>query len=114
VSSAAIILVGALAVSGLWYWSTSTREKVIAIADEICRELRVQRLNGSVALKKVRVVRPLTLERCYEFEFSLDGADRRLGQVVLLGSALLRARLEFPDGPLNIEVDAAPDRGTSA
>jgi hypothetical protein len=103
----ALLLLGVLgALLGAWYWSVTGRERVLAISQEICRDLQMQRLDDSVALRGVRVVRVprLALERHYEFEFSTDGLDRRRGQVVLLGENLERARLELPDGPLLIDV----------
>ncbi len=93
-------------VLALWYWSAQGRERVLAISAEICRDLHMQRLDDSVALHGLRLVRTpqFAVERRYAFEFSADGVDRRRGEVVLLGFALQHARLELPDGPLLIEV----------
>jgi Protein of unknown function (DUF3301) len=93
-------------VCALWHWSVLGRERVLAISGEICRDLKMQRLDDSVALHALRLVRAprFALERRYAFEFSTDGVDRRRGEVVLLGFALQLARLELPDGPLLIEI----------
>ncbi len=93
-------------VLALWHWSVLGRERVLAISGEICRDLNMQRLDDSVALHALRLVRApqFALERRYAFEFSTDGSDRRRGEVVLLGFALQLARLELPDGPLLIEI----------
>ncbi|MEN9727123.1 MAG: hypothetical protein RL434_1489 [Pseudomonadota bacterium] len=101
-----LALVGALL--GLWQWSVRGREQVLAISREVCRDLHMQRLDDSVALLGMRVVRRprWALERRYEFEFSADGADRCKGQVFLSGLSLQRVRLEMPSGPLIIELNA--------
>jgi hypothetical protein len=93
-------------VLAFWHWSVLGRERVLAISGEICRDLKMQRLDDSVALHGLRVVRTpqFALERRYAFEFSTDGLDRRRGEVVLLGFVLQHARLELPDGPLLIEI----------
>ncbi|MBM4226298.1 MAG: DUF3301 domain-containing protein [Gammaproteobacteria bacterium] len=99
-----LVLVGALL--GLWQWSVKGREQVLAISREVCRDLHMQRLDDSVALNGMRLVRSphWALERRYEFEFSADGADRCKGQVFQSGLSLQRVRLEMPSGPLIIEV----------
>lgn len=97
-----VVLGGSL---GLWTWSITGRDRVIAISAEICRELRMQRLDDSVTLRAIRLVRQprLALERRYEFEFSINGLDRRRGSVVLHGAALAHASVEMPEGTLVID-----------
>jgi len=109
---ALILLVLLGAALGAWYWSVAGRERVLAISTEICRDLQMQRLDDSVALTGIRLVRApaFGIERRYEFEFSTSGLDRRRGQIVLLGSILQRARLELPEGPLLIDVGARVER----
>lgn len=104
-----LLILGALL--GGWHWSVSGRERVLAISSEICRDMQLQRLDDSVALRGMRLVRApnFALERRYEFEFSTDGLDRRRGQIVLNGFALQHARLEMPDGPLLIETGKRAD-----
>ena len=98
-------------VLALWHWSVQGRERVLAITREICRDLEMQRLDDSVALHSLRLVRTprFALERRYAFEFSTDGVDRRRGEVVLVGFALQHARLELPEGPLLIETGGRVD-----
>ena len=103
----ALILLLLLACAlGAWYWGISGRERVLAISAEICRDLQMQRLDDSVALTGLRLIRlpRFAIERLYEFEFSTDGSDRRRGHIVLHGLVLDRARVELPDGPLLINV----------
>jgi Protein of unknown function (DUF3301) len=103
----AVALLIALGVAlGTWYWSVAGRELVLAISREVCRDLKLQRLDDSVALRGLRIVRDsrLTVERRYEFEFSTDGADRRCGVVALRGSRLTWVKLDLPSGPLYVDI----------
>lgn len=104
-----LLLVLGLA-AGAWFWAVAGRERVLAITAEICRDLQMQRLDDSVALTGIRLVRApeFLIERRYEFEFSSNGLDRRRGHVVLHGLALARAHVEMPDGPLLIDVGSQP------
>jgi hypothetical protein len=92
----------------LWQWSVATRERVLAISARVCRELGLQQLDETAALRRMEITRSdghLKLRRVYGFEFSLNGADRHLGEVSLLGGELEWVLLEHPDG--QIVVDAA-------
>jgi len=103
----ALCLLGALGLAlGAWSWSVNGRERVLAISREVCQDLKLQRLDDSVALRGLRIIYAsgFAIERRYEFEFSTDGADRRRGTVGLRGSALTWVELEMPDGPLLIGV----------
>ncbi|MGH8597542.1 MAG: DUF3301 domain-containing protein [Gammaproteobacteria bacterium] len=103
----ALVLLGVLgAVLGAWVWSVTGRERVLAVSNEICKDLGLQRLDDSVALNRLRMVLTdgLAFERRYEFEFSTDGADRRRGIVALRGNALTWVELEMPTGALYIDV----------
>ncbi len=106
----ALILIAVLGgVLGFWHWSTAGRERVLLISGEICRDLHLQRLDDSVALRRLRPVLDdgLIIERHYAFEFSTTGDDRRQGQIALRGSALMWARLEHPDGALFIDTSGS-------
>ena len=66
-----------------------------------------QRLDETVVLARVRLVRDagaLALERVYRFEFSTNGADRCVGEVALLNTRPLWARLRHPDGALHVDL----------
>lgn len=91
---------------GLWSFSVRGRERVLSITAEICRELSLQRLDDSVVLRGVALVRdqPWSIVRRYEFDFSTDGNDRRRGYVILNGLALHAAKLELPSGPLHLDL----------
>ena len=106
---ALILLVLLGLILGLWHWSTTGRERVLAISSEICRDLNLQRLDDTVALRRMRPVFDdgFEIERGYVFEFSATGADRRRGEITLRGTGLQWARLEHPDGPVLIDTRRA-------
>ncbi|MSR13381.1 MAG: DUF3301 domain-containing protein [Gammaproteobacteria bacterium] len=103
----ALLMLAALGLAlGAWSWSVVGRERVLAVSREVCSDLKLQRLDDSVALRGIRLVRAngLTFERRYEFEFSTDGADRRRGMVALRGQFFTWIELEMPNGPLYIDI----------
>jgi hypothetical protein len=79
---------------------------VLAVSARVCEEMNMQRLDDSVALRGVRLVRHpgWAVERRYEFEFSPDGVERRRGQVFLSGMVLDRVHLDLPSGPLIVDI----------
>lgn len=100
-----LLLIGAGV--GIWHWSITAHERVLAISERVCSELKLQRLDDTVSLRHIGLAmnagRP-TLRRTYGFEFSLNGVDRRLAEIGLLGSALAWVRVEHPDGPIFVEI----------
>lgn len=95
------------AVGGLWYWSSSGRERVLAVVREVCRDLDLQALDDSVVLRGVRLLWTaggLRLGRTYRFEFTLDGRARHAGDVGLAGSQLVWVRVGHPQGDIHIDV----------
>ena len=73
----------------IWLWrdSARTRELAIAAARSACGRVGAQFLDETVMLAKVRLCRKPTgnmaLCRVYSFDFSLDGAHRRSGTIVM-------------------------------
>lgn len=92
--------------AALWQWSARGRERVLAVSARVCEEMNMQRLDDSVALCGLRLVRQpgWAVERRYEFEFSPDGVERRRGQVFLSGMVLDRVHLDLPSGPLIVDI----------
>ena len=88
----------------MWYWSDSlrTREHALRICAEACREMNVQFLDQTVAVRKLSIGRDggghLRLRRDYGFEFSIDGVERYRGHAVLLGRFLEHLQMQHPDG----------------
>ena len=105
------IFVAAGAAVAVWFWSIKARERVDRISQEVCKELNLQRLDQSVTLRRLRLVRGaegLALERVFSFEFSTTGADRRRGDVCLRGASPQWVRIDHPEGPIHIDI---PKRG---
>jgi len=67
----------------------AARERANAAAGEACERLRLELLDGTVALARLWPRRDetgrLSLERTYSFEYTDDGRRRLRGFVVLLG-----------------------------
>ena len=84
-----LLLLGGLAL--LWQVQCQAHELAVQIARQACQARGWVWLDEAVALQRIRVrwqTRPLTLDRCYGFEFS-DGTNQRYrGQVILLGRRL--------------------------
>jgi hypothetical protein len=83
-----ILLLGLLAIIGLWLKLSRGREQAIGEARQQCRQHGLQLLDETVGLRGVRVLRqkgPWLLERCYTFEVSIDGNDREPGKLWMVG-----------------------------
>lgn len=92
----------------LWWTLSRTREMVDALARQVCAELGVQRLDGTVVLREVGLrwrAPGIGLRRIYRFEFSVSGDDRRQGDVGLVNARPCWVHLEHPDGPLHIDLN---------
>jgi hypothetical protein len=106
----ALMLMLALgAVGGLWSWSTSGRERVVGVVKEVCADLGLQRLDDSVVLSGLRLLRAAggwRIGRIYRFEFTLDGSARYEGDVGLAGNTLAWVRVGHPQGDIHIDIAA--------
>lgn len=85
-----VALLGGIA----WYWFTSTRVRELAImaARRSTKMSDFQLLDQSVALARVSFSRGRGghwhLWRQYRFEYSRDGVNREIGQIIMLGQKL--------------------------
>lgn len=79
-----------LILAGIYVWHDvlRARERARLLAHDLCARAGVQLLDQTVALRRVRPqrvpARGLLLRRCYGFEFSTNGTDRRRGSLDLL------------------------------
>ena len=73
-------------------WSRDGAEIALAACALVCRDAKVQLLDATVALSKVRW-REGRFERCYRFEFSRDGSTRSPGVIWMRGSAVIYSAL---------------------
>jgi hypothetical protein len=88
-----LLSVVALALIGVfWHSSLAARELANRIAEETCAGAKVQMLDGTVAIHRLRIVRtpdqPLAWHRTYIFEYTADGYSRQRGFVVLTGDTV--------------------------
>ena len=91
-------LAGIAALGWWWYDSMRARERALATAGAACERDGLQFLDDTVECVTTRPVRDgdghLVLRRCYRFEFSDDGNNRRAGAVVILGTAVESVHLD--------------------
>jgi hypothetical protein len=84
-----------LILAGFYVWQGALRARELArtLSRELCAEARVQLLDQTVALQKLRLVRApghgLLLRRDYGFEFSVDGMDRHRGLLSVIDGRML-------------------------
>lgn len=104
-----LLLTGAI----VWAWLNAMRAREIAVrfGHELCDRGRVQLLDQSVALRRLRVCRVdgnLRWWRRYSFEISVDGRDRHCGHLDMRGNALENWSLPW-DAADAIAHDALPE-----
>jgi len=94
-------------VGWLWHANRTAHERVLEISKTVCRELKVQRLDDTVALRRFRLSwtgQGPSLRRVYGFEFSSDGSDRCRGEIALEGTSLDWVRIDHPNGHYFVEI----------
>lgn len=98
-----------LAAFYLWHNALRAREQARALAAALCARAGLQLLDQTVTLRRVRLRRipgeGLRLLRCYGFDVSVDGNDRRHGSLDMLEGEVLSYDL-----PVH-EATQAPARG---
>lgn len=89
---------------GIWYWQSNMRAKELANqkAKELCENDKVQFLDQSVTLKKLRFRRYLdgrmAFERSYHFDYATDDEKRYHGHIVIHGKEVTEAYLDSVNG----------------
>ena len=84
-----------LAAAAFSYWSAAraAAERAEALGRDACRAAGVQWLDQTVHATGLRLRRQdtgrLGWERSFRFDYSLDGLDRHVGRMVLLGDRLV-------------------------
>lgn len=84
-----LIAIGIIA--WLWLDSARAREMAIALVKKLCDQYDVQLLDSTVALRRFGLrwtKQGIRIRRMFSFDFSADGAERRMGYIILLGSQL--------------------------
>lgn len=89
-----LILAIPAALVGLWWTGSRAHELAIGHARQACDQQRLQFLDQSVALDRMRPARTTRGSSCfrrdYRFEFSSAGEYRDVGNVTMLGHRLLK------------------------
>lgn len=88
-----ILMIAAAIVFAFWSAGRAAAERAEAVGRDACRAAGVQWLDQSVHATGIRLCRHengwLGWERTFRFDYSLDGADRHVGRLVLRGDRLI-------------------------
>jgi len=91
-----------LAAFYVWHNALRAREQARSLAHALCARASLQLLDQTVALRRVSLRRipgeGLRLLRCYRFEVSTDGNDRRHGSLDLLDGEITSYDLPVHEG----------------
>ncbi len=84
----------------IWFWydTMQAREQAVLLGKRHCQNDGLQLLDETVSLSSLKVRRnrdgQMMFRRVYEFEFSDNGDNRRLGSITLLGRHAESVQLE--------------------
>jgi hypothetical protein len=85
-----------------WNDSLRARDRMLQTCARLCRELKLQFLDETVALTQISLARSARgwpeFVRIYSFEFSGTGQDRWTGRATLAGRRVLSVQLDHPQG----------------
>ncbi|WP_210642106.1 DUF3301 domain-containing protein [Pseudomonas sp. Tri1] len=95
-----------LATGGAWLWHNhGLRERALARVMQHCANLKIELLDGNVALKKIGFVKDAKgrrrLARIYNFEFTVTGETRHSGTITQFGAH--SAQIELAPYPMPFE-----------
>jgi len=89
-----------LIVISVYYWRGAllVKDRAYHAAQKRCEEMQVQLLDENVYLRRIWFKRneigKLSLWRAFYFEFTVSGADRYFGRVIMLGSRITQVELD--------------------
>jgi hypothetical protein len=93
----------------VWFWQENLRYREFAVRQckRICQEMNLQLLDQTVALTSLKLRRDqnknIKILRKYNFEISMDGANRCRGYIILLGFNIIHTEFDLPDGPVILQ-----------
>ena len=94
-------------VAAYWRGALGVRERVLATARKAVDQVGAQLLDQTVSMAWMKLCRTqsggVAIRRCYRFEFSLAGDDRRMGRVVIDGRRVRHCELQMPEGNLILD-----------
>jgi len=104
-----LLLLSLGAAVGLWLRLSAARERAVREARRLCLQHGLQLLDETVGLRALRLRRGSRgwrrIERCYAFEVSLEGDDRKPAHLWMLGTTISALSLPTPDLPSSPVVD---------
>ena len=99
---AILLLLVVAAAFMFWNDSLRARDRMLETCARVCRELKVQFLDETVALESLTLTRGASgwpqFIRVYSFEFSGTGNDRWQGRATLVGRRVQSVQLDHPQG----------------
>jgi hypothetical protein len=104
-----LVLLALGATVGVWLKLSTARERAVREARAQCLQHGLQLLDETVGLRRIRLRRvngQRRVERCYDFEVSIDGHDRQPGRLWMIGSALSSLSLPVIERTLAAEPGA--------
>ena len=98
-----------LATAGAWLWHNhGLRERALERVMQHCANLKIELLDGNVALKRMGFVKDASgrrrLARIYNFEFTVTGESRHSGTITQFGAH--SALIELAPYPMPFEESA--------
>jgi len=99
------------AIAAFWYDSLRARESALVFCRAQCSVHKVQLLDQTVALSRLRPrwgQQGLRWLRTYRFEFSEEGTERWEGHITLLGVRPMEFSLGLPSEAVSGEDDDSP------
>jgi len=93
----------------VWFWADSlrARERALRAGALACQRINMQLLDETVALRRLSVARNAdgraVWRRTYRFEYTLDGAQRLRGSVIIRGRSVETVAIQSPDGATQFE-----------
>lgn len=100
---------------GLWLKLSAAREHAVREAARLCQQHGLQLLDETVGLRAVRISRGNDgrrgIERCYAFEVSVGGDDRKPAHLWMFGATLSALSLPAPEPPLPSSLAAIEPAG---
>lgn len=93
----------------IWQKSMRARETAILHCARICKNLNLQLLDQTIALRAIHLADwqrfPPVMNKKYTFEFSINGSDRYKGYILLQADRVNLVGLEHPAGNLILQQD---------
>jgi len=102
--TAVAILLLLLTAAAFLFWNDTlrARDRMLETCARVCREIKVQFLDETVALESLKLARGARgwpeIIRVYSFEFSGTGNDRWQGRATLAGRRVQSVQFDHPQG----------------